>query len=59
MYKLICKWKEDEMGIWHTECLNDFEFTTGAPADNKFEYCPFCGKGIEAIEFKPSGEDSP
>ena len=41
-----CVWKPDEDGIYDTECENRFEITEGSPRDNKFKFCPYCGKKI-------------
>lgn len=46
-----CEWKEDEDGIWHTECDNSFHFTEGGPTENDFLFCPYCGKRLETIHF--------
>ena len=49
MREETCTWivEVDEDDIWHTSCGNDFEFTAGNPEDNKFLFCPYCGKRIE------------
>lgn len=41
-----CQWEENEDGVWETECDNTFKFICATPAENEFEYCPFCGKVI-------------
>lgn len=46
----VCQWKT-EGEFWETECGDAFYFTTiGGPADNSFEFCPFCGSLIGEIE---------
>jgi len=50
-----CKWTLDDYhGRWVSGCSGDdgFCFNEGGPADNRFVYCPFCGKPIEEIEFE-------
>jgi len=38
-----CFWTEDENGVWETSCGNAFQFETGGPIDNGFDFCPYCG----------------
>jgi hypothetical protein len=47
----FCEWVEDDSGVWATDCGFSFEFNEGGPGDNKFEYCPFCGKNLGANPF--------
>ena len=51
-----CRWKEhkdnDELGIYDTDCGETFFFSEGTAKENKFNYCPYCGKRIEAEDFK-------
>ena len=45
-----CTWTyDDEYGYYETECVNAYEFTNGRIGDNKFAYCPYCGKPIQEI----------
>ena len=46
-----CTWTEDADGIWHTSCGQAHEFTTGTPEENQHQYCPYCGKVLEAKEY--------
>ena len=46
-----CEWRETETGQWETECKNIFEFDSGRPSDNDFEYCPYCGKKLKTKGF--------
>ena len=41
-----CIWKEDEDGVWDTECGNKFEIIAGTPIENQMNFCPYCGKGL-------------
>jgi Lar family restriction alleviation protein len=43
-----CTWTENDDGAWETSCEQMFEFTTAGPTSNKFIFCPYCGKRIEA-----------
>ena len=46
-----CEWKQDENGVWNTECGNMFEVTEGTPHDNQMNYCPYCGKHLDQVEY--------
>lgn len=41
-----CKWQIDDEGIYETGCGNRFEFWEGTPKENRFIYCPYCGKPL-------------
>jgi Lar family restriction alleviation protein len=42
-----CEWIRNEDGCYATSCGgNAFEFTDGTAADNKFQFCPYCGGTI-------------
>lgn len=43
----VCKWSEDQDSVWDTQCDNRFVFNSDGPADNGFEYCPYCGNKIK------------
>ena len=47
-----CLWTEDEADIWHAACGTSHQFTNGGPAENHYEYCPYCGKIIKVAEGK-------
>lgn len=34
---------------WETSCDNAFEFTVDGPKQNGFQYCPYCGRQLEAM----------
>lgn len=42
--KPICTWEEDADGIWYSQCGTGYMFETGTPKENRFKYCPYCGK---------------
>lgn len=46
MNKGYCRWVITEDGQHETMCGNLFEFFEGRCRDNKFLYCPYCGKPI-------------
>ena len=44
---MTCKWIYDEChDYWDTECGEGHYFTSGGPDENKYKYCPYCGKEI-------------
>lgn len=45
--KGICVWTWDTDGFFQTSCGNGFEFTTGNPGNNNYQFCPYCGKQIK------------
>lgn len=46
-----CKWTEDDLGLWNTECENMFVIGDGSPRENKMNFCCYCGKPIEQIDY--------
>jgi len=42
-----CQWNEDESGWWYTDCGEAHEFTTGGVEENRYKFCPYCGKTLE------------
>ena len=46
-----CLWKEDQDGVWDTECGNRFEIMNGTPTENQINWCPYCGKGLREERF--------
>ena len=32
---------------WDTACSNSFMFDSDGPSDNRFVFCPFCGRPIK------------
>ena len=41
-----CEWTPDSDDTWNTGCRKYFTFSDGGIADNRFEFCPFCGGAI-------------
>ena len=52
-----CSWSPDGDGVYLTGCENCFEITEGTPQDNGFKFCVYCGKEIDASEWKDEDED--
>jgi len=61
-----CEWKEDEDGVWWTDCLKKgaskdthnafiFEDWTRGPKENGFKYCPYCGEVIKQTRHREEG----
>ena len=41
-----CNWTNDSDGFFTTTCGRAFDFCDGGPDENRFSYCPFCGRSI-------------
>ena len=52
-----CRWKQDDTGDWFTRCGEGWTFTDGGVAENRIKFCPYCGKPIEAVEYKEPMEE--
>ena len=53
-----CKWIYDEYhDYWDTKCGEGQIFTDGGPKENKYRYCPYCGKEIEVSERSKSKDE--
>jgi len=49
--KIKCVWREDEYGLWWTDCHEIHEFFDGTPSENHYKYCPYCGHKIKENEY--------
>ena len=47
-----CTWIENDDGVWETKCDELFEFNEGGPPENRFEFCPYCGKNLKPIRWQ-------
>jgi len=46
-----CQWiKEDEEGVYETDCKHSFQFTSDGVRENHFNHWPNCGKPIIEID---------
>lgn len=46
-----CQWiKEDEEGVYETDCKHSFQFISDGVKENHFNHCPYCGKPIIEID---------
>lgn len=41
-----CTWSHNWDGYCETTCGAVFEFVDGGPTENKFCFCPYCGKDL-------------
>lgn len=42
----VCQWAIDDVGgdsVYETRCGHSFEFTSGGPIENGFQFCGYCG----------------
>ena len=46
-----CRWIEDSDGTWQASCGTErdrlFVFNDGGPRQNRFRFCPYCGRRLE------------
>jgi hypothetical protein len=42
-----CRWTQDEDGVWFSSCGEAHVFTGGNPEENKYLFCPYCGRNVE------------
>lgn len=47
-----CLWRliDEEANVYDTTCQNPHILLDGSPTDNKFEFCPYCGRKIKVVE---------
>ena len=49
----VCVWTLDadewSGDSWDTSCGEKFCFNDGSPAENKFNFCPHCGRRISEV----------
>lgn len=48
----VCEWKleDEEANLYLTGCQQRQLIFDGTPKENKYEYCPYCGKKIKVVE---------
>ena len=46
----VCRWTQDDDGVWQTTCGNAHVFCDGNPKENKYAFCPYCGRTLEQVE---------
>lgn len=48
--RVVCRWTRDEDDTWFSGCGEAFVFTDGTPRENKYAYCPYCGRTLEQVD---------
>ena len=48
----VCEWRlcDEEANVYDTSCRNPHILIEGTPKEHNYEYCPYCGKKIKAVE---------
>lgn len=48
----FCEWRlcDEDSNVYDTSCRNPHILLEGTPADNDYEFCPYCGKKIKVVE---------
>ena len=42
----VCRWTEDDDGVWWTSCGHAYTFTVGGPVENHQVNCGYCGQRL-------------
>ena len=45
----LCRWVNDDDGVWHSECGESWEFIEGGPVENRTRFCHYCGGGVVVV----------
>lgn len=57
MKEKVCLWKQEDAwdfsDTYNASCGEAFTFSEGAPKDNGFKFCPYCGEKITVGMAKP------
>lgn len=43
-----CVWKQDNDGNRSVECRNSHTFFDGGPKENRYVFCPYCGRRLQS-----------
>ena len=47
-----CTWTQDSNFYYYiSECGDVHQFTDGGPKENKFRFCPYCGKKLVDVPY--------
>jgi peptide subunit release factor 1 (eRF1) len=52
-----CKWSNHQSGVYETGCNEAHEFMVDGPEENRFSFCPYCGKEIEVVTPEPTPQE--
>ena len=59
MNKRTCRWRLDRIDdFFFTDCDNAFQFAADGIVENKFEFCPYCGRKIKEVYFKEISDET-
>lgn len=53
---MICNWREDVDGNWHTDCGHIFCFNVDGPMKNGFKFCGYCGSDLKEEPYREAEE---
>lgn len=53
-----CAWREDEDGVWETECGKSWCFDSGSPAENSANFCHNCGGHLKPFPYEEPTDDA-
>lgn len=45
----VCRWTEDEDGVWWSDCGRGWCFNDGGPSENGVRFCQGCSGRIELV----------
>jgi hypothetical protein len=51
----VCVWSYNSDGFYDTACVNAFMLESGSLKENKFKFCPYCGKRIKEFVKRDGG----
>jgi rRNA maturation endonuclease Nob1 len=57
---MSCIWEisVEDFNIWKTECNNTHQFIVDGPVENKYKFCPYCGKQIKTFYEEKDEKDN-
>lgn len=54
---ITCTWTEDDDGVWYSSCGEVSVFNVDGPYENRYSFCPYCGKWLLAVPFASNRGD--
>ena len=54
---MVCKWTEDDCGVWETDCGHLYEINEGTPKSNEMRFCCYCGGALVQLEYEEEEEN--
>jgi len=46
----VCQWEADYDGVHNTSCNNAHAFICDGVKENKYKFCPYCGRKIKEVK---------